>query len=316
MSSRKEIALKKINLRKSGLELGPLDSPLILKSESDVFYVDHTSTEELQKKYRNEPVTLNKIVAVDYVVGSQTLRRAVRGKKFDYIVASHVIEHIPDIISWFQDMAAVLKPNGIVSFVIPDKRFTFDITRNNSRPGDVLGAYLEKHKKAATSTLYDYFSEHRNNVIADEVWNNPYRDFSKKPRRYKETEAYQMCLDNLKPDRYVDSHCHVFTPYSFFEIIKSLILHDLFPFEIIEFVDTPQNLLEFYVTFRKSNGSAARKLASVPKLKRPYTTLQTETELRRIKNELAKTQAELNHVLASKSWKVTKPLRAVLRALP
>jgi SAM-dependent methyltransferase len=309
---RKEAALTRINIAKgTGLELGPLYSPIVLKKEAKIFYLDHMSADDLRKKYKGHPIPLDEIVDVDFVLKNNSLKESVGGNKFDYIIASHVIEHIPDMISWFADMSSILNDGGIVSLVIPDKRFTFDIKRNVSRPADVIGAYLDKHTKADSATIYDYFSEFRNNIIAHNVWNNPHVNYGKKPQ-LTQKEAYEFCLENLLPDKYVDSHCFVFTPYSFFEIVKAVIGHNLFDFEVDYFMDTPENLLEFYVSFRKVKKSTnEKKLRSIPKITRPKGVIDLNIEVAKQASEIQGLKAELHNLINSKSWKITKPLRDV-----
>ena len=57
---------------------------------------------------------------VDYVWGDRTLVEAVgQGVYFDYLVASHVVEHVPDMIGWFGEIPAVLKAGGVLSLVFP-----------------------------------------------------------------------------------------------------------------------------------------------------------------------------------------------------
>src|ERR1039458_652469 len=302
--SRREIALQCIDITKGrGLELGPLYSPIVSKEEAKISYVDHMSTEDLKKKYKGHPFSLQDIVLVDHVLKNNSLKDTLKGKKFDYIIASHVIEHIPDTVSWLADIASILKDGGILSLVIPDKRFTFDILRNESRPADVIGAYLDRQTKASSAVIYDYVSKFRENVVASEVWSNPHRDYRKKPANSLK-QAYNTCLENLKPGNYVDSHCFVFTPYSFFDIVRALIEHDLFGYEIAYFKDTPENQLEFYVSLRKvKKSTAAHKLRSIPKLSK-------STHESKLKAEVVRLKSELNNLTTSKSWKITKPLRA------
>lgn len=121
---RRAHVIESIKLSGTGLELGPLYSPILSKSETEVYYVDHASTRVLRKKYKNHPFDVGKIVDVDYVLNGKTLKKTITGSRFDYVVASHVIEHIPDIIGWLNDISSVLKTGGVLSLVIPDKRYT------------------------------------------------------------------------------------------------------------------------------------------------------------------------------------------------
>lgn len=316
--SRRRIVLKSIDITKGkGLELGPLFSPLVLKDEADITYLDHMSTEGLKKKYdehpiKGHPVPLEDIAPIDYVLKNNSLKQTLRGKKFDYVIASHVMEHIPDLVSWFSDVASILNEDGILTLVIPDKRFTFDILRNESRPADVIGAYLDKHTRASSVAMFDYMSNFRHKVVASEVWREPHADYSKNPKNPQKT-VYEVCLENTKPDNYVDAHCFVFTPHLFLGIIRSLMKHDLFDYEIASFKDTPENQLEFYVSLRKAKGSGrAKKLRSIPKLPRPLDRRELEQEAVRLRSELEeaeKLKAELQHVITSKSWRITRPIR-------
>jgi hypothetical protein len=55
--------LSGLNLATSrGIEIGPLDRPVIDKAENQVLYVDHTDTEGLRRNYASDPN-----VNVDYI---------------------------------------------------------------------------------------------------------------------------------------------------------------------------------------------------------------------------------------------------------
>jgi SAM-dependent methyltransferase len=309
--SRREIALQCIDISKGrGLELGPLHSPVVSKEEARISYVDHMSTEGLKQKYKGHTFPLEDIVPVDYVL-KNSLKDTLRGKKFDYVVASHVIEHIPDIVRWLSDVASILKDDGILSLVIPDMRFTFDILRNESRPADVIGAYLDQQTRVSSAAMYDFTSEVRRNIVAADVWKNPYADYSKKPKNSLK-EVYDTCLENLKPDIYVDSHCFVFTPYSFFNIVRVLIKYDLFDYKIAYFKDTPENQLEFYVSLRKvKRSTTASKLRSIPRVSKPVQVNDLVVKIAKQEAEIARLESDIHNFTTSNSWKATKPLRAV-----
>lgn len=301
--SRREEALRCIDLTSGrGLELGPLHSPIVSKKEADIAYVDHLSTEGLRKKYAGHPFPLDEIVPIDYVL-TGNLRKTLRGKKFDYVIASHVIEHIPDTVRWLQDVASVLKPGGILSLVIPDKRFTFDILRNESRPADIIGAYLDEYTKASSVTMFEFVSEARGQIEPTEVWANPHADYSTKPKNsLKKTMA--KCNMNLKPGEYVDAHCVVFTPYSFCVIARTLIELGLFDYELAYFCDTQPNQLEFYVSLRKSSAPRSKRLKNLPALPRPKDRWELETENQELR-------AHIHNLLTSSSWRITKPMRSL-----
>ena len=142
-----------------GLEIGPLTAPRIHKNEGDVLYVDHTDAAGLRRKYAANPVmqgSLDQILEIDYIVGNTLgIHEVVADRApFDYVMASHLIEHIPDPVAWLFDIAKVLRPRGILSLIIPDKRFTFDINRRTTEISDLVDAYLRGLRKPSFRDVY------------------------------------------------------------------------------------------------------------------------------------------------------------------
>jgi SAM-dependent methyltransferase len=290
-----------------GLELGPLTSPLVSKSEGNIAYLDHLSTEGLKNKYADDTLMLEDIVEVDYVL-KDSLKQTVN-KQFDYVVASHVIEHIPEMVSWLKDVASVLKPNGILSLVIPDKRYTFDVMRHTSTPGEVIGAYLENITRSPSTAIYDHYAEARQ-ANAAQLWNG-IADYSKLPTYHNQKEALNMCKASLQGN-YVDCHRYIFTPYSFFKILRSLINHGLITnYEVSYFHDTFENDLEFYVSLRKVRKSKNALLSSLPDLPRAKSGGELTARVNQLTRELNMSKKELDLVINSSSWRLTKPLRSL-----
>lgn len=58
---------------------------------------------------------------------------------FDYAVASHVFEHLPNPVGWLRDVAALLVPRGVIALAVPDRRFTFDFFRRETTAARILG---------------------------------------------------------------------------------------------------------------------------------------------------------------------------------
>lgn len=311
--SRREFALACIDLTKGiGLELGPLYNPVVTKDEANIRYLDHMSYDDLKKKYGKDPgVPLDQLVPIDYVLKDNSLQKTFKGKTFDYVIACHVIEHIPDMVHWLRDVATILNEGGVLSLVIPDKRYTFDLHRNESRPADIIGAYLDKQVKVNSTQLYDDVMTYRHDIDPAVIWRNPtaYADlpaYNTGAAGIK--KAMMRCETNLKLGEYVDCHCHVLTPASFFEIVRTLIAHDLFDYKVAHFSDTPAGRHEFYVSLKKTKASQKVKLTSVPDIPKPPTVKELEAQVQQL-------QARLQAFEQSTSWRVTKPLRAVSRKL-
>lgn len=249
MITRQEKILSCIDLgTQLGIEIGPLNRPIVTREMGNIRYVDHASTEDLKQKYAADSnVDVGAIVDVDYVWGEKTLPELVADEApFDYVIASHVIEHVPNFIGWLKEIHAVLKPGGILSLVIPDKRYCFDYYRQPTQPPEVIDAYLRGQKKPGPHQVFDFFS-----LVAfwkgQLAWgeNSEFNE-ADVVRLHSATTAWEMTQQIFASDNYYDVHCWVFTPDSFFSLIKTLISIDLFHFKVARFYQTEG--CEFYVT--------------------------------------------------------------------
>lgn len=196
------------------LEIGALDSPTFTRDRYQVKYVDYASREDLARDRGNNPrYAYERLVDVDYVVLGQRYCEVV-DRKFDVIVANHVIEHIPDAIGWLQDLGKLLQPRGIVFLSVPDRRFTFDIARRESNYIDLLRPHLAGQTKPDFLNLLDHFWNHKSVKPAD-VLQGRHHDLIKK-MRFTPEAAFSNAL-RLSRQPYADVHCHVFTEDSFKE---------------------------------------------------------------------------------------------------
>ena len=216
-----------------GLEIGPLTKPIITREMGIVHYVDHATTEELRAKCVPwGTIDVSKIVDVDYVWGDKNLKELTcKENPFDYVIASHVIEHVPDFIGWLKEIRSVLRNGGILSLDIPDKRFTFDYLRQLTKTADILEAFLLKSKKPSLKQIFGYKSEfvHRHK---DYQW---FGFAEKLIHEHSLYEAYEVTKNAFENNTYVDVHCWVFTEYSFLELLDTLVHLELFDFKVAHF---------------------------------------------------------------------------------
>ncbi|MGH9999735.1 MAG: methyltransferase domain-containing protein, partial [Nitrososphaeraceae archaeon] len=248
--NRVDKALHMINHEGLGLEIGPSHNPIApKKSGFNIEILDHATAEELRKKYKDHPVHTENIEAVDYVWRGEPLNELI-GKQdtYDYIIASHVIEHITDLVSFLVQCESLLKYDGVLSLIIPDKRYCFDYFRWPSSTGEVLQAYTEKRTRHSPGTVFDHFS----NVVrmgGARAWTKEtvVGEFSYFHNLEQAKQLWQRAQVN---DDYIDVHGWCFTPSSF-----RLILHDLNSLgltRLIEVCGFETVGCEFYITLGKS----------------------------------------------------------------
>ena len=248
MATRQEKILACIDpATQLGLEIGALDRPTVTPDMGEIEYVDHATTAELQQKYAADPnVDVGQIVEVSYVWGEKRLLELVEEPVFDYVIASHVIEHVPDLIGWLKEIHAVLKPGGILSLAIPDKRYCFDYLRQLSSLPEVVEAHLQKNRKPNVRQIFDYF-------WSISQWGDQFTWTAQDPikaenlvRNHTIAEAWDVAQCAFVDQSYRDVHCWVFTPASLLELIKLLTQIDLIDFRVIKLHQLGG--CEFYVT--------------------------------------------------------------------
>lgn len=320
MANRLEKILSCIDVSNQvGLEIGALTNPIITREMGNVYYIDHLTTEELKIKYTNDPIVdINKIVNVDYVWGKKSLPELVgEGKLFDYLVASHVIEHVPDLISWLKEIHAVLKPGGILSLVIPDKRFCFDYYRQVSTIAEIIDAFLRKSKKPSPKQIFDCLTL-CTACNGDISWDSTLDiENAKFDFLYSEIDAWETVRRGFENDQYIDTHCWVFTPQSFLKILNSLINLGLFDFEIEQFY--PTTGCEFYVSLKALNireislserqaiqRQSLEKSLAVPQYTPPEKDSLTVAleRIEELEKALVSAQQRIEVMEASKFWKI------------
>jgi SAM-dependent methyltransferase len=315
----------------SGVEIGPLAWPLVLKSEGEVTYVDFTDAESLRDKHRERGlVPLQQIVDVDAIWGASTLQQAIgAGKKVDYVIASHVIEHVPDLPSWLGELSEVLNETGEIRLAVPDKRFTFDYLRRETDLVDILASYSIRARVPLPQHVFDFALNYRE-VDRVAAWNGPL-DPETLPRRYSLEDANRM-VEECKRGEYVDIHCWVFTPRSFAELFVELAQADLIHVECTQFFDTARDEYEFFIGLRPCQ-DRERVIQSWERVRdeaRPgrvgddaNAQLDEMRQVLRGKEiELADARAEnrslgerMSALYGSTSWAVTRPLRVLSRSL-
>jgi len=118
-----------------------------LKREGyNVHIIDHLPRSGLLEKYSGCDVDVSRIEEVDFVwrAGVPYSELTGREKHYDWIIASHVIEHVPDLIVFLNECDAILKDDGVLSLAIPDKRYCFDHFRPISGIGNVIDNHIRR----------------------------------------------------------------------------------------------------------------------------------------------------------------------------
>jgi SAM-dependent methyltransferase len=226
------------------LEIGALDSPTFPRPEHRVWFADFTDTEDLARKGDKNPrYERSRLVHVDYPIRGCRYRDVV-DRRFDLIVANHVIEHVPDVITWLDDLGGLLRSGGQVFLSVPDRRYTFDILRRESNLVDLLRAHEARKSKPDFGDLFDHLWHYRP-VKASEIWAGTHGAKLAHPRM-SPTETLREARRQAAGD-YHDVHCHVFTQNSFAALLEQLRELGLLGFSQLSVGSVARNTNEFHV---------------------------------------------------------------------
>ncbi len=269
--SRSDIILALVNRNSLGLEIGPSYNPIVPKSGGwNVEIVDHLSAEALREKYTAWNVDVSKIEDVDYVVTDRGLVATIgKPESFDFIVASHVIEHMPDLVGFLRDCSQLLKPGGILTLAVPDKRFCFDVFQEISSIGTVMQAAHEQRKLHTYGNVLNQYANHamRKGQI---VWFD--RELEQMTLVHPLTQAKELADNYISEGKFADTHAWYFTPESFSLIIEDLSEMGMTDFTIANAHGTMG--YEFFVSLQKG--------VKRPRKERVERLLALRNELRQV----------------------------------
>ncbi|TGQ11818.1 MULTISPECIES: class I SAM-dependent methyltransferase [unclassified Mesorhizobium] len=225
-----------------GVEIGPFFSPVAPKAEGwKTTVIDYKDGDALRKAARNHPERtirskVGAIEDVDIVWDGRPLDKVALKRNpggYDFVIASHVIEHTPDILGFLQQCSRLLKSDGIISLAVPDMRKCFDLLKSPTSIREILTAHRERRIRHTPEALFEARAwattrDAKGAWVAGNHLPIDFADsFSKALRKYK-ADARQ--IHKVRP--YVDAHTWFFTPASFELAIMELNQMGLLPLKI------------------------------------------------------------------------------------
>jgi hypothetical protein len=269
------------DLSRTGLEIGALHHPIVDRSDAKVLYVDHADTASLHAKYEAD-ADVGTMVDVDVVWGDGVLADAVGERApVDWVIASHVIEHVPNLVGWLDQLADVMRDGAVLSLAIPDKRYCFDIHRRETDPSDVVGAWLSDSRRPSLATVYEFYARNAS-VNAGHAWAGAY---GVEPVEDDVDRGLEWARKAATTDEYVDVHCWTFTPESFVATLRTLFRIGLTSFRVVDFAPTVPKELEFFCALERlpramtAQERSAAQLESLPSLEGAKVRLDDGTQV-------------------------------------
>jgi SAM-dependent methyltransferase len=222
---RRTQLLKHIDLSGKGLEIGPYGYPTVYKSEADISYLDWKTRDQLVAEC-SSPDEIDSIPETDYLVSSNDYRQYVPNT-FDYIIANHVLEHVPDLIHWLSNITAMLNPNGVLFLALPDKKFTFDKYRQNTTLSHILNDFYEEVQTISQEHLLEQVIYYDLTVVGQPMVVT---------ERLNRARIEAVLAEGFQPWM-IGYHCHIFQSETVLDrLFKPLILMGYVDLDIIDFV--------------------------------------------------------------------------------
>lgn len=298
---RKDYFLKHFSTKDKGLEIGPSHNPIAAKKDGyKVTIVDHADQEGLIKKYKKLGIDTSKIEKVDYVWdGNQTMTELInQPKSFDYIIASHVVEHTTDLLTFLEDCESLLKPTGKLCLAVPDKRYCFDYFRFPTNAGELIEAHRKKNVRHTPGKVFDFLIN-ATKKGEDSAWGSESSgDFEQLydlkfiKKKYKEAQ---------KAEEYFDIHNWMFTPASF-----KLLISDLQKIGLtkLSYADSmPTQGFEFFVVLSpKAKKIEAPRIELAKEMMEDIKTMLRIDE-RHLHEKIEDLENEIERMRNSKRWR-------------
>jgi len=305
-TSRAEILLSRVPRDACIIEIGPSYNPIAPKAAGwNAKTLDHTTRERLITKYQGQPgVDVRRIEEVDFIWTGGPLSDAVPTSlhgTFDAFIASHVIEHTPDLVAFLDAAATLLKPEGTVVLVIPDKRYCFDYFQPLTTTGQLLAAHAERRSRHTRRIAFDHVAYAIKNGGVGAWGQHSVGDLSFFHLR-PIAEANNLFNSIEASKEYADLHAWHFTPSSFELLLLELARLGETDWRI-ECI-TPASGCEFFAWLRRG-GAAAAAFLTPDQL--------AERRLNLLKRALLEIRQQIDWLLAGEAKPVSPNSNNLLR---
>jgi SAM-dependent methyltransferase len=220
------------HLQGDGVELGPGHSPFPLPFPGTrVRYVDRWEPDANRALFPE--LGSAEFPKPDIVANLDTDRlSALEDESQDFVIASHVLEHMANPIALIVEISRVLRPGGVTLILMPDRRRTFDHTREPTALEHLAAEYRVD--------VHDVDDDHIEGFLRGVgEWNEDW-DPAERARQFA-----------LHRERSIHVHC--WDEREFFDVIRFTVSELGVRWELLEalFVDDIPDSIEFGYVLRK-----------------------------------------------------------------
>lgn len=231
------------------LEIGPGNKPIFSRSEGEVFYADVRDASEVEETFFSTDKSGQQAVELDFVIEGSYAKSLKDVEVFDHVILCHVLEHIPRLIAFFQDIIKVMAPGGLLYLILPDHRFCFDHFR---QPTSFAEAYYVHINKLAAPPwrVFDNNFLHVGYNVPAMYWNEKNLAQAILLQRRQSLQEARQNMEEAEKGLVSRAHVSVFTPWSFLLFLFSMLRVRMAAFSCQRFFTTKRDEFSFGAVLR------------------------------------------------------------------
>lgn len=183
-----------------GLEVGAMDCPYQFPTDCKVDYADIYDDKKLEKILNKIPGNRfykNKIVNPKYILKPNKYEfDEIFDSEYDFVFSSHSLEHSPNPVNSLVEQIRIIKPNGIVYCIIPNKNYTYDRLRRTTDSKVLIEKYESKNFDITEEEALDVIRNTDNHELY-KIHNNRVLEFAKEIIEKKEGIHHFYTFDEI-----------------------------------------------------------------------------------------------------------------------
>ena len=111
-------------------------------------------------------------------IGEASDLKGVESNTYDFLLASHCLEHCANALKTVEEWLRVIKPGGCLLMILPDKRYTFDHNRPTTSFEHLLADYNHKTDEKDLTHIEEILKLHDKKMDKDSGTAEQFRDRS------------------------------------------------------------------------------------------------------------------------------------------